>query len=194
MKLRHVFFQVFIMALFGCTKEVPLPTPELICNATKLAVERMNSNISQDFELCGHYCSSWTDSTLINALVFENLQDVFSNDDYKYMSIQYNNLKNKDIINYLPKTLDYIKEDNQGKHLDVHICISPPLFSITKNSWVIFHAVFTRKGYDEFFVVYKINPRDESMTITLHSNDRLITIKDKQHSHAYWLSFIKHHI
>lgn len=184
---------IFIQVVTSCQKDTPLPTFEMINYATELAVNRMNENIDKDFELCGQFCSTWADSTLINAIRHENLKDIFSDKDYKYMIKQYYNLKDKNIDNYLHNIKGYTIENDQRKHLDAHICISPPLFSISKRSWVIFNAIFTRKGFDEFFVVYTINPKDNSILATLYSNDRLKPIKGKQHSHSYWLNFIKPH-
>lgn len=191
--MKNLFLQIttLLVLLCACNQKEKYPTKEMITDATEFVVNDIYNNVAFDFELCGHFSQAWNDSILIASIQNENLDSIFSEEDLKYIMNQYSNMENKDVSDYLPNISNYIVENNQEKHLDVHYSISAPLYTISKRSWITFVEVFTRKGYDAYFMVYSINPEKRQISSVLYSNEYVTKPSLKEHKHAFWLNFNK---
>lgn len=179
--------------LFACNNKVnyEYPTQKMLSYAVEYVANDINDFATFDYELCGHFSHAWKDSTLIASIKSEKLDSIFSEDDLEYVISQYSNMDYMDVPGYMPNINNYKLENNQEKHLDVHYCISPPLYTISKRSWVVFVEVFTRNGYDAYFMVYSIDPEKKQISSVLYSNEHVKKPNIKEHKHVFWLNFSK---
>ena len=187
---------VLVVSLFailiGCNKKEDLPTKEMISYAIEYEIESIDEYLDKGFEVCGHLDGSWDDSVIINSMLYERLDTIFSENDFDYMLEQYNEFKGQNIDEYLTDfNLNFEYSNDQSKHLDVHYCLSPPLYSLSKDSWVIFVEVFTKNGFDRFFMHNEIKPEEKMIYSTLHSNSQMVLDYSVGHKHAFWLNFMK---